>query len=104
MPRNKKPRTCGCKFMGRAYKPTGKPMSELQRVPIAEDELESLRLCDLQGLSQAEAGVHMGVSRGTVQRILASARRKTADALTGCKALVLEKTLCDSIDKEDKTR
>ena len=90
--------------MGRAYKPTGKPMSELERVPIAVDELEALRLCDLEGLSQAEAGGRMGVSRGTVQRILASARRKTADALTGCKALVLEKTLCENngIDKEDK--
>ena len=59
------------------------------------DELESLKLCDVDGLSQEEAGHHMGVSRETVQRILASARQKTASALTLCKALVLEKTVCN---------
>jgi predicted DNA-binding protein (UPF0251 family) len=54
------------------------------------DELEALRLCDLLGLSQEEAGARMGISRGTVQRLLASARAKVADALVHGKALVLE--------------
>lgn len=58
------------------------------------DELEALKLCDVDGLSQEEAGNRMGISRGTVQRILASARQKAASALTQCKALVLEKTVC----------
>lgn len=100
MPRTKKPRHCGCAFEGRAYKPSGKPMGELQRVHIGIDELETLRLCDLQGLSQEQAGQLMGVSRGTVQRILSSARKKTAEALTGCKALILEDSICKNI-KED---
>ena len=104
MPRNKKPRTCGCSFTGRAYKPSGKPMSALERIAIARDELEALRLCDYEGLSQEEAGVRMGISRGTVQRILASARHKTADALTGCKALVLEDIICENTKKEDTKR
>ena len=45
-------------------------------------ELEALRLVDLEDLSQEEAGVEMGVSRGTVWRLLQRARRKVAQALT----------------------
>jgi predicted DNA-binding protein (UPF0251 family) len=53
-------------------------------VPILIDraELEAFRLVDLEGLSQEEAGKRMGVSRGTVWRLLQSARKKTAQALT----------------------
>jgi predicted DNA-binding protein (UPF0251 family) len=92
-PRAKKPRNCGCKFMGKAFKPTGIPMSEIDRIPFYRDELEVLKLCDADGLKQEEAGEKMGISRGTVQRILASARKKTATALSECKALVCEKTI-----------
>jgi predicted DNA-binding protein (UPF0251 family) len=77
---------------GRAYKPAGIPLTDLERIMIGRDEIEALKLCDLDGLTQEEAGTRMGVSRGTVQRILSSARRKTALALTSCKALVLEDT------------
>jgi len=45
-------------------------------------ELEALRLVDLLGLSQEQAGERMGISRGTVWRLLQSARRKAAQALT----------------------
>jgi len=51
-------------------------------VYLEPDELEALRLVDLEGLSQEEAGERMGVSRGTVWRLLQSARRKTAQALS----------------------
>ncbi|MFX0067954.1 MAG: DUF134 domain-containing protein [Promethearchaeota archaeon] len=40
------------------------------------DELESLRLVDLEGLSQEEAGEKMDVSRGTVWRLLEEGRKK----------------------------
>jgi predicted DNA-binding protein (UPF0251 family) len=36
----------------------------------------------MEGLSQEEAGQHMGVSRGTVWRLVQSARKKTAQALS----------------------
>ena len=45
-------------------------------------EIEALRLVDLEGLSQEEAGVKMGVSRGTVWRLLQGARMKVTKALT----------------------
>jgi predicted DNA-binding protein (UPF0251 family) len=45
-------------------------------------ELEAFRLVDMEGLSQEEAGQRMGVSRGTVWRLVQSARKKTAQALS----------------------
>ncbi len=65
-------------------------MSEVMRITLCRDELESLKLCDLDGLTQEEAGARMGVSRGTVQRILAAARKKVAMALTQGGAIVFE--------------
>lgn len=94
-PRYKKPRICGCVFKGKAFKPIGIPFSEIEKIMLYPDELEALKLCDVDRLSQEEAGHTMGISRGTVQRILAGARQKTACALTQCKALVLEETVCN---------
>jgi predicted DNA-binding protein (UPF0251 family) len=92
-PRAKKPRVCGCKFRGRAFKPTGVPLAEIEKITLYRDELEALKLCDHDGLTQEEAGRKMAISRGTVQRILSGARRKVATALSECKALVCEKTI-----------
>jgi predicted DNA-binding protein (UPF0251 family) len=89
-PRCKKPRKCRCKFTGKAFKPTGIPLSEVERICMSRDELEALKLCDLDGLTQAEAGERMGVSRGTIQRILSVARKKVATALSKGKAIVFE--------------
>lgn len=87
-PRPKKKRLCGGRFCGRAYKPSGVPLQELRHIVIEQDELEVLRLCDFEGLFQIQAGERMGVSRGTVQRMLTSARRKVAEALSAGAALV----------------
>ena len=84
-PRPKKIRYCEGDFCGRAFKITGTPLQELKQISLFRDELEVLRLCDREGLTQEEAGQRMGVSRGTIQRIISIARRKTAEALTeGC--------------------
>ncbi|MDR3643850.1 MAG: DUF134 domain-containing protein [Clostridia bacterium] len=62
-------------------------------VPCAEEigltleEFEALRLIDLEGLGQAEAAQSMGVSRGTVQRILYAARHKSAEAIVTGKGI-----------------
>jgi predicted DNA-binding protein (UPF0251 family) len=89
-PRCKKPRHCRCSFKGTAFKPTGIPLSELVTISLSRDELETLKLCDLDDLTQEEAGARMGVSRGTVQRILAAARKKVSDALVHGRAIVYE--------------
>jgi predicted DNA-binding protein (UPF0251 family) len=93
-PRYKKPRACECPLKGKAYKPVGIPLRNLERITIYRDELEALKLCDVDGLTQEEAGKKMGISRGTVQRILSSGRKKVASSLTGCKALVLDESIC----------
>lgn len=89
-PRCKKPRHCRCTFKGKAFKPTGIPMSEVEQISLSRDELEALKLCDLDDLTQEEAGNRMGVSRGTVQRTLSAARKKVAAALTRGGAIVFE--------------
>jgi len=93
-PRSKKPRTCGCAVKGGAYKPTGFHLKDLEKIEIFLDELEALRLCDSLSMTQEEAGREMGISRGTVQRILSSARQKVATALSGCKAIILQERIC----------
>lgn len=62
---------------------------DLETIQLAHDELETLHLCDGEGKTQQEAGVCMGVSRGTIQRLLTSARGKVARALVGQKALTI---------------
>lgn len=87
-PRPKKIRRCQGKLCGKAFKPTGTPLVELKQVDLYRDELEALKLCDGEGMTQEEAGQCMGVSRGTVQRIITIARKKTALALTRGHALI----------------
>ncbi len=87
-PRPKKIRRCEGNFCGRAFKPTGTPLINLKQITLFRDELEALKLCDYEGLFQEQAGEKMGVSRGTVQRILTSARRKTAEAMATGAALI----------------
>lgn len=64
-------------------------MAELKQVELLYDEVETLRLCDLEGLTQEQAGQQMGVSRGTVQRILTTARKKMASAIVNGEAIIL---------------
>lgn len=45
------------------------------------DELEAIRLTDLEGMYQEAAAERMGISRPTLSRIIESARRKVALAL-----------------------
>lgn len=71
------------------FVPVGMPPGRLQAVFLQLDELEALRLCDLLNQDQEEAAQSMGVSRATVQRLLASARAKVAEALVHGKALVI---------------
>ena len=57
---------------------------------IRADEVEALRLCDLEELSQQEAATRMGVSRGTLQRLLYSAHRQIAFALVCGRSIHLD--------------
>lgn len=95
MPGHKKPRCCRAVGDETIFKPAGVPFCGLSEQVLELDELEAMRLCDLEGLSQAEAGVRMGVSRGTVQRLLARGRSTVLTALLSKHALRLRGTLPD---------
>jgi len=90
MPRPTHCRHVGCLPQANYYKPRGIPLSILQHVTLAVDELEAIRLADLQGLYQEQAAEKMNISRQTFGRILESAHKKIADALVNAKALAIE--------------
>ena len=69
------------------FKPAGVPLRSLEEVQISVEELEAIRLKDLEGLEQEECAEKMNISRPTFQRVLGSARRKIADALLDGKAM-----------------
>lgn len=69
------------------FKPRAVPLSMLEEVDLARDELEALRLCDLKGLEQEQAAKKMKISQSTFSRILLSGRRKVAGALIEGKAI-----------------
>ncbi|MDO9695060.1 MAG: DUF134 domain-containing protein [Candidatus Latescibacteria bacterium] len=89
MPRPCKQRCCRRYDADRVYKPRGVLMHELNTTRLALDQFEALRLCDLEGLDQTAAGARMGVSRGTVQRLLKSARRELVAAILHGDALLV---------------
>lgn len=66
------------------------PQSNPMPIYLEPAELEALRLVDLEDLSQEDAGIRMGVSRGTVWRLLQSARKKVAKALTEGRSLLIK--------------
>lgn len=72
------------------FKPAGVPLNELEEVVLAVEELEAIRLKDLEGLEQEDCAARMEVSRPTFFRILNSARAKIAEALINGKAIRVE--------------
>lgn len=77
---------------------------DLETIQLAHDELETLHLCDGEGKTQEEAGVCMGVSRGTIQRLLTSARGKVARALVGQKALAISSVVLPKEETGDPSQ
>ncbi len=55
-----------------------------------------MRLVDGEDLDQEEAGKRMGISRGTVWRLLQSARKKVVTALTENRPLTISTESGDS--------
>jgi predicted DNA-binding protein (UPF0251 family) len=90
MPRPRRFRWVGAQPNSTYFKPRGIPLAALQEVVLTVDEHEAVRLADLEGLQQEEAAKKMSVSRATFGRIVASARKKIADAITNAKAIKIE--------------
>ena len=65
------------------------PLVESEPLFLDYAEAEVLRLVDLEGLYQEDAGAEMGFSRGTVWRLLSSARQKVIRAIFEGRPLVI---------------
>jgi len=72
------------------FKPAGIPLRVLEEVQVSIEEVEAIRLKDIEGLEQEQCAERMSVSRPTFQRVLESARRKIADALLHGKAIKID--------------
>ncbi|EHQ51227.1 MULTISPECIES: DUF134 domain-containing protein [Ectothiorhodospira] len=90
MPRPRGPRRITCRPDCTYFKPAGIPLRDLEEVVLALEEVEALRLADLEGRYQADAADSMGVSRSTFSRMLDSARKKVSEALLQGKAIRIE--------------
>ena len=71
------------------FKPCGVRGRGLETLELRADEFEALRLMDYEGLYQEECAQRMGVSRPTLSRMVAEARRKVADVLLHGKRLLI---------------
>ncbi|MFA5263827.1 MAG: DUF134 domain-containing protein [Opitutaceae bacterium] len=69
------------------FKPAGIPLCELEEIELGADELEALRLADVEDLYHTEAAKQMRVSRQTFDRIVRHARMKVAATLVHGRAL-----------------
>ncbi|MBN2458226.1 DUF134 domain-containing protein [Candidatus Woesearchaeota archaeon] len=74
----------------RYFKPSGIWRRELCISTVTLDELESVRLKDVEGLEQKQAADKMSISQPTFHRLLLSARKKIADAVVNGKAIRIE--------------
>jgi len=77
-------------FSATWFKPAGIPVRELETVCLTFDELEAVRLTDLEELYQVDAALKMNVSRQTLGNIVKSAHKKIAEALIKGKAIKIE--------------
>jgi len=72
------------------FKPAGVPMREIEAIVLTIEELEAVRLADVEKLSQVSAAENMGVSGPTFNRVLMKAHQKIGTALWQGKALRIE--------------
>ncbi len=87
MPRPcKRRRICAMPGCGR-FGPMDGGAAERAVVTMTLDEYESIRLIDLEGLTQEACAESMNVARSTVQAIYDSARTKLAECLVNEKEL-----------------
>ncbi len=90
VPRPRKCRSVSHEPGATYFKPRGIPMTELEEIVLGFDELEAVRLADLEGLYQEDAAAKMKVSRQTFGNIIHAARAKIAEVIVGGKALKIE--------------
>lgn len=72
------------------FKPMGVALAKLEEERVSVEEVEAIRLKDLEEIELEDCARRMNISRTTFSRILNSARRKIAEALLSGKAIRIE--------------
>jgi uncharacterized protein len=90
MPRKQKTRRVSFSPQITYFKPRGVALSSLEEVNLSLDELEALRLVDLEVQEQTAAAKKMAISQSTLQRILVKAHKKIARALVEGQAIKIK--------------
>jgi len=91
MPRPRMPRCLRFKPDVFYFKPRGIPLRELKEVVLATDELEALKLHEIDGHEQIIAAKKMKISQPTFARLLDAAHKKIAQAIINGKAIKISK-------------
>ncbi len=72
------------------FEPIKNPPPGLAAVCLSVEELEAMRLVDLEELQQEQAAVKMGISRKALWTELQNARKKVTGALTSGRAIEIK--------------
>lgn len=78
MPRPQKIRKVGFAPVNTLFSPQ---QGKADIVYLGYDEIEAIRLLDLEGMDQGECAEKMGIARSTIQNVINEAHRKVAEAL-----------------------
>ena len=73
------------------FKPQGVPMRMLDEIELTAEEVEALRLKNINDLDQIDCAKKMNTSQSTFQRILSSAYKKISQAIIKGKAIKIIK-------------
>lgn len=90
MARPKKWRKVCCLPESNRFGPLDIENDEERFITMPIDQYETIRLIDLEGMTQEECANHMHIARTTVQRIYSDARKKIARSLVNGKVLKIE--------------
>jgi predicted DNA-binding protein (UPF0251 family) len=72
------------------FKPQGIPLRNLEEIILTKEEIEALRLKNIQNFDQITCAKKMKTSQSTYQRILSAANQKLSKALIEGKAIKIE--------------
>lgn len=90
MPRPRKWRKVCCLPESNRFGPIGAAPDSEDYVVMTVDEYETIRLIDLEGLTQEQCASQMNIARTTVQSMYNDARRKLALSLVEGRILWIE--------------
>ena len=91
MPRPRIPRCLRFKPNVYYFKPQEIPLRNLEEIVLLSDELEALKLHEVDDLEQIEASKKMKISQPTFARLLGSSHKKIAQAIISGKAIRIER-------------